>query len=70
MVEYQVVEQRAKGFLGGRMKPGDLQLLLNRHDDRGWTLDRIIDNEGHRSMFAGTGVFYVIFRRPVQTPSA
>ena len=70
VLEYQVVEQRSKGLFGGRMKPGDLQLILNQHSEKGWTLDRIIDRDGHGSMFSGKGISYLIFTRPVEAPRA
>ena len=62
MLEYKVVEKKAKGLFGGRMKPADLQLLLNRRADGGWELDRIID--GGASMSMAKGAFYMIFKRP------
>ena len=68
MVEYKVVEKKAKGFLGGRMKPEDLQLLLNQHAGEGWELDRIIDSEGYGSLSMAKDVFYIIFRRPTDIP--
>ena len=63
--EYEVVERKAKGMLGGRMKPDVLAKLLNEHASEGWELDRILDNEGYASLSMGKDVFYVIFRRPV-----
>ena len=63
--EYQVVEKKAKGMLGGRMKPDALAKLLNEHAADGWELDRILDNEGYASLSIAKDVFYVIFRRPV-----
>ena len=64
-LEYQVVEQKAKGFMGGRMKPEALAKLLNGHAAQGWELDRIIDNEGHASFGMAKDVFYVVFKRPL-----
>lgn len=65
MFEYKVVEHKAKSLLKGRLKPGDLQLLLNLHADEGWILDRIVDGDSHRSMSIPKHSFFVIFRRPV-----
>lgn len=62
--EYQVIEKKAKGMLGGRMKPEALAKLLNEYAEDGWELDRILDNEGFASLSMGKDVFYVIFRRP------
>lgn len=66
MLKYKVVERKPKGFFRGRMKPADLQLLLNRHADGGWELDRIID--GGSSMSMAKGAFYLIFKRPTDVP--
>lgn len=61
--EYQVIEQKAKGMFGGRMKPEALAKLLNEHASEGWELDRILDGEGYASLAIAKDVFYVIFRR-------
>lgn len=61
--EYQVIEQKAKGMFGGRMKPAALTKLLNEYASDGWELDRILDGEGYASLAIGKDVFYVIFRR-------
>ncbi len=62
--EYRVIDRKAKGMLGDRMRPESLAKLLNEHASQGWELDRIIDNEGYASMSIGKNVFYLIFRRP------
>lgn len=62
--EYHVIEQKAKGMFGGRMKPEALAKLLNEQASQGWELDRILDSEGYASLSMGKDVFYIIFRRP------
>lgn len=65
MVEYRVVEQKAKGMLGGRMKPEALEKILNEQALDGWELDRIIDSEGYASLSMAKDVFYLVFKRSI-----
>ena len=54
--------------MGGRMKPAELERLLNENAGEGWALDRILDGEGYASLAIGKDVFYVIFRRETHVP--
>ena len=64
MPKYKIVEQKVKSFLKGRMSPQQLEDLINKHADDGWTLDRIVAGDTARIMgFGEKDVFLVIFRK-------
>lgn len=62
--EYKVVEKKLKSFLGGRMSPSDLEILLNEEAEDDWELDRIVTGEAHERLSGGKDVLVVILRRP------
>lgn len=64
MPTYKVIEQKQKSFLSGRMSADDLEKLINKHANDGWTLDRIVAGETARFMGLGDkDVFLLIFKK-------
>ena len=60
---YKVVEVAQKKMFGRRMKPSDLEAVLNKVADDGWALDRILDADTVDFLTGNRDVFLLIFRR-------
>lgn len=63
MPVYKVVEHKQTKFLGGRIKPKDLEKLINKGAEGGWSLDRILVGPDHEFLTGGRDVFLLVFRK-------
>ena len=62
MARYKVVEVAHRKMFGRRMKPSELEGVLNREAEGDWVLDRVLDADTVDFLMGKRDVFLLIFR--------